>query len=392
MAPPRTLVLVLAGGAGGRLQLLTHDRAKPAVPFGGVNRLIDFPLSNCLHSGIADVWVSQQFHTTSLNDHLSSGRPWDLDRTTGGLLVIPPHQGTARGGWHAGTADSLWRNAELVREFGPDALVVVSADAVYRLDYADVVAEHLASGDAVTMVTTRVDPADAGRYGVVQAEDGRIVDYVYKPDEPRGDLVSNEVFVLDPGPVLDLLEELAADAGEDGLTDLGYELLPRLVEQGRAREHRFDGYWRDVGTVESYWEGHMDLLAGPPRIVLDDPAWPVRTHTRGWGAARLHDGAEVSDALVSPGATVAGSVSRSVLSPGAVVEAGATVVESVLLPGAVVRRGARVERSVLDDGVEVGPDAQVGGPGAVTLVGLRTTVGAGQRVPQGAVHPEPPED
>jgi glucose-1-phosphate adenylyltransferase len=381
--------MVLAGGAGGRLGLLTQDRAKPAVPFGGVNRLIDVPLSNCLHAGIADVWVSQQFHPTSLNDHLANGRPWDLDRTTGGLLTLPPHRGTDREGWHTGTADSLWRNAELVRQFAPEALVVVSADAVYRLDYSVVVDEHLASGDAVTMVTTRVDPQDAGRYGVVQVEDGRVVDYVYKPDEPRGDLVSNEVFVLDPGPVLDLLEELSGEAGDDGLTDLGYELLPRLVEQGRAREHRFDGYWRDVGTIASYWEGHMDLLASPPPLELDDPAWPIRTHQRGWGPARLAATAEVADSLVGPGARVAGSVRRSVLSPRAVVEEGAEVVESVLLPGAVVRRGARVERSVLDDGVEVGPDARVGGPSDVTVVGMRARVEPGATVPPGAVHPDP---
>src|ERR1700710_644460 len=172
---PRVLVLVLAGGAGGRLELLTEQRAKPAVPFAGVYRLIDFPLSNCQHSEIADVWVSVQFHPTSLSDHLANGRPWDLDRTTGGLMMLPPFQGTDRGGWVSGTADLLWRQADLIREFSPDALVVVSSDAVYKLDYRDVVEAHLDSDAEVTMVTTEVAEDDASRYGIVQTgDDGKI--------------------------------------------------------------------------------------------------------------------------------------------------------------------------------------------------------------------------
>ena len=181
----RTLVVVLAGGAGGRLELLTHERAKPAVSFAGTHRLIDFPLSNCRNAGLSDVWVVQQFNPISLSDHLANGRPWDLDRTSGGLLILQPRMGhDGRDGFPKGTADALWRNAPMIREFAPDALVVVSADAVYALDYAAVVAEHAASDAAVTMVTTEVEPGDAGRYGVVQLDGERVTEYVYKPDEP----------------------------------------------------------------------------------------------------------------------------------------------------------------------------------------------------------------
>src|SRR4051812_4129656 len=194
MALPRILVLVLAGGAGGRLELLTEQRAKPAVPFAGVYRLIDFPLSNCQHSQIADVWVSVQFHPTSLSDHLANGRPWDLDRTSGGLLTLPPFQGTDRGGWHTGTADSLWRNAELIRDYAPDALVVVSSDAVYKLDYREVARGHLGSGAEVTMVTTEVAADDASRYGIVQVDGEKVTDYAYKPEEPAATTATNEVF------------------------------------------------------------------------------------------------------------------------------------------------------------------------------------------------------
>ncbi len=393
MALPRILVLVLAGGAGGRLELLTENRAKPAVPFAGVYRLIDFSLSNCEHSQIADVWVSVQFHPTSLSEHLANGRPWDLDRTSGGLMTLPPFLGTDRGGWATGTADSLWRQAELVRDFDPDALVVVSSDAVYKLDYREVVDAHLGSGAEVTMVTTAVAEDDASRYGIVRVgSDGTVEDYAYKPDEPATTTATNEVFVFTPKPTLDRLEALANDAGEDGLEDLGNELLPAQTRDGLARAHPLTSYWRDVGTIPAYWEAHRDFLSQEPPLDLDDPAWAV--HTRGGrrSAARILAGAEVDESLVSGGTRVAGSVRGSVLSPGVVVEPGATVVDSVLLPGARVRSGATVTRSVLDDGVDVGQGASVGGDGDITLVGRRAKVEAGSQLSAGARFPEPEKD
>jgi glucose-1-phosphate adenylyltransferase len=385
---PRVLVLVLAGGAGGRLELLTEQRAKPAVPFAGVYRLIDFPLSNCLHSGIADVWVSIQFHPTSLSAHLANGRPWDLDRSVGGLMTLPPFQGTDRAGWNEGTADSLWRQAQPIRDFGPEALVVVSADAVYKLDYRAVVDAHLGSGAEVTMVTTEVAADDAPRYGIVEVDGDRVTDYAYKPDEPATTTATNEVFVFSPGPTLDRLEALADEVGEDGLEDLGSHLLPAQTRDGGARAYSFDGYWRDVGTVPAYWQAHRDFLDPEPPLDLDDPAWSVRTRGGRHSAARVLAGAVVDQSLVSGGTRVAGEVRGSVLAPGVVVEKGATVVDSVLLPGARVRSGARVVRSVLDDGVDVGRGAAVGGDGAITLVGRRAQVEDGTELAAGARYPE----
>ena len=301
MPLPRILVLVLAGGAGGRLELLTDDRAKPAVPFAGVYRLIDFPLSNCEHSAIADVWVSVQFHPTSLSDHLANGRPWDLDRTFGGLMMLPPFQGTDRGGWHTGTADSLWRNAELVRQFEPDALVVVSSDAAYKLDYREVVDAHLDSDAEVTMVTTEVAADDASRYGIVQVDGDRVTDYAYKPDEPATTTATNEVFVFTPKPTLDRLEALADAAGDEGLDDLGDQLLPDQTRDGLARAYPLRGYWRDVGTVPAYWQAHRDFLSPEPPIDLDDRAWPLHTRGGRHSAARILGGAVVDESLVSGG-------------------------------------------------------------------------------------------
>jgi glucose-1-phosphate adenylyltransferase len=387
----RTLVIVLAGGAGGRLELLTRDRAKPAVPFAGTHRLIDFPLSNCHNAALSDVWIVQQFNPISLSDHLANGRPWDLDRTIGGLLLLQPRLGAGdRGGFQQGTADALWRNAPLIREFDPEALVVLSADAVYVQDYEELVQEHVATDAAVTMVTTEVDPDDAGRYGVVQVEDGAVREYAYKPDEPVGNLVANEVFVFRPAPLLEALEELASAAGDDDLEDLGDEVLPRLVDDGAAREARFEGYWRDVGTVDAYWECHQELLDERPPIDLDDPAWPVLTRApASHASARVLDGAEVSASMLAPGASVAGTVERSVISRGAVVEADAVVRDSVLLPGAVVRSGAHVVRAVLDDAVEIGSGASVGqAHGDIALVGMRAKLSGDQVVGAGARYPE----
>jgi glucose-1-phosphate adenylyltransferase len=388
MALPRILVLVLAGGQGGRLQLLTETRAKPAVPFAGVYRLVDFPLSNCQHSQIADVWVSVQYQTASLTEHLSNGRPWDLDRTNGGLMTLPPFQGSEREGFTEGTADGLWRQSELIRDFDPDALVVVSSDAVYKLDYREVVEGHLASDAEVTMVTTEVAADDASRYGIVQVDGERVTDYAYKPDDPASTTATNEVFVFSPGPTLDRLEQLGREVGEDGLEDLGTHLLPAQTRDGKARAHRFDGYWRDVGTVESYWQAHRDFLAEEPPIDLDELSWPVHTRGGRHSAARVLAGAVVEQSLLSGGTRVAGTVRGSVLSPGVVVEAGATVVDSVLLPGVRVRAGATVTRAVLDDEVDVGERATVGGDGDITLVGLQARVDDGAEVPAGAVWPE----
>lgn len=388
MPRPDVLMLVLAGGQGSRLDLLTTNRAKPAVPFAGQYRLIDFPLSNCLHSGITDVWVLQQYQPASLNDHLANGRPWDLDRTIGGLLVLPPYQGSSRDGFTKGTADGLWRNATTIREAEPSLLMIASADAVYRMNYAEVVEGHRDSDSVLTMVTTQVDIADAGRYGVVQVDGEKITKYEYKPDEPSSDIVSNEVFVFDPGPVLDLLDELAGEAGDEGAGDLGDELWPRLVERGVVRQHRHDGYWRDVGTLDAYWEANMDFADENPPLDLDDDSWPIRTLGGKRAAAWMADTASATGTLVSAAARVSGRVSNSVLSPGVVIEPDAVVEDSVLLPGVVVRRGAQVRRSIVDDSVEIGEGARVGGDGGIALLGEQATVPAGALIAAGARYPE----
>ena len=263
------LALVLAGGEGNRLGPLTENRAKPAVPFAGSYRLIDFPLSNCHHSRVSDVWVLQQYDPRVLTDHLSNGRPWDLDRTYGGLRVVHPSLGDEEeSGFYEGNADAIRRSCASIRAFDPELVLVLSADAVYRLDYAEVLERHLDSGAELTMVTTEVPQEQAGRFGVVEVEGERVRGFEYKPERPRTNVVTTEVFVYEARLLLETVAEPAE--GEDERRDFGHELLPRLVERGNARAFPLAGYWRDVGTLESYWEAHMDLLGPEPLLDLDD--------------------------------------------------------------------------------------------------------------------------
>ena len=389
MKTPRVLTLILAGGAGGRLGVLTEHRAKPALPFGGTLRLIDFSLSNCLHSGLTDVWVIEQYQLHTLNDHLANGRPWDLDRTYGGLQVLPPYVEDGEkgakddeGGFAEGNADAIYRQRRLIREFAADLILVLSADHVYKLDYRDVIERHRQCGAEVTMVTTRVPPGDdASRFGVVQTDsDGRVTGFAYKPKKPAGDQITAEVFVYDAKRLLATLDAITKDGGK--LKDYGDELLPRLVEAGRAWAFPLESYWRDVGTVDSYWQAHMDLLARKAELALDDPAWPILTY----GAQRLPAhvlDAAVENSLLAPGCTLHGAVVGSIIGPDVVVESGALVEDSIILHGARIEAAAHVRRAIVDEKAVIGVTAHVGGEGALTVVGRGVQVAAGRKVKPG---------
>ncbi len=357
--------MVLAGGAGSRMGALTERRAKPALPFAGHYRLIDFPLSNCANSGISDVWVLEQYQPHQLEDHLSNGRPWDLDRTRGGLLILHPFTGGEGEGFTQGNADALWRHRRLIAEFAADVVLVLSADAVYTLDYRDVLAAHLDTGADVTMVTTTTDE-DPGRFGVVSVDgDHRVRHFAYKPDDPRSDVVTIEVFAYRPEPLLETLEDLGGR--DEPLADFGDALVPRLVDGGRAFEFRLSRYWRDVGTPESYWQAHQDLIDSKG-VDLDDPQWPVRTTSGDRPPARVDTAGVVQDSLLSPACRIAGRVTRSVLSPGVVVDPGAVVEDAVVLHNAVIGAGAHVERAIVDARCEVPKGSDVrGGDDAVAI-------------------------
>jgi glucose-1-phosphate adenylyltransferase len=382
----RVLALILAGGEGGRLGPLTEERAKPALPFGGTYRLIDFPLSNCVHSGLSDVWVLQQYEPHELTSQLAGGRPWDLDRTRGGLRIVHPYLGDSESGWYEGNADALHRNRELIDGFDPELVLVLSADHVYKLDYGEVIEGHLAAEAAVTIVTTQVPIDQASRYGVVELGKSDVVSgFEYKPEKPTSGTVATEVFLYDTRTLLDTLAELDDAGGDEGLQDFGHELIPRLVSEHRARAHELDGYWRDVGTLESYWQAHMDLLASEPPLILDDPAWPILTAGLQRPPARIEHSARIDASWVAPGAVVRGRVDRSVVGPGVVVEEGAAVRDSILFHDARIERDATVERAIVAEAGRIGRNAVVGNlNGDVTVIGGEATVAEGRPIAAGA--------
>jgi glucose-1-phosphate adenylyltransferase len=356
----KILALVLAGGVGGRLGLLTEKRAKPVMPFAGNYRLIDFALSNCLHSGISDVWVVEQYELHTLNEHLANGRPWDLDRTFGGLQVLPPFEdrkkSSAEGGFAHGNADAIFRHQKLIAEFNPDILISLSADHIYKFDFRDAIETHLKNRASVTIVTTKLPSGEtASRFGVVKAnKNGRVTDFAYKPDKPESDIVTTEIFVYDAPVMLKTLKVLNEEKGE--IKDYGDELIPHLVETGKAFEHRHTGYWRDVGTIESYWKSQMDLLDGKTKLKIDDENWRILTRAESNVPAFIYDSGKITNSWIADGTKIYGAVKKSILSAGVTVEKGAEIEECVVLPGAVVEKGVKLKRAIIDADTRVSPE------------------------------------
>lgn len=386
IAGQRILAVVLAGGRGSRLSPLTDTRAKPAVPFLGTYRLIDFTLSNLVNSGVHDVWVVEQYMPHGLNDHLSGGRPWDLDRTRGGLVVMPPFSTPGQGGdsFAQGNAQALAQHAHLIREFDPDAVLVLSADHIYRFDFAQAIRAHVQHGASVTMVTTELaEQAQASRFGNVKfGAQGRVTDFRYKPDEPISRDVTTEIFVYDTKILLDTL---AALEKQYFLGDYGEQLLPALIERGDAYAFSMEGYWMDVGTLDAYWQAHRDFLTGNG-FPLDEPRWPFITASMTRPPTFIEKTARLDQGFVCGGAVIAGEVIRSTVAPNARIEKGAVVRDSIIQPGAVVGAGATVNRSIVDQGASIGRGAVVGGQRAnsrLSVIGAHSVVGPGVHVGPG---------
>ena len=381
------------------MDVLTRERAKPALPFAGVYQLVDFPLSNLTHSGISEVWLSLQFQGTSIEEPVANGRPWDLDRSRGGLRLLVPQQGTGsedEEGFATGNADELFRVRDQIRTDDPELVVVLSADHVYRFDYIDAVRTHRDNGAECTIVTTEVDLAEAGEHATVESDaGGAVTGFAYKPEQPTTSTVATEIFVYDARVLVSVLEELhrehtgQTDAGDSGLGDFGETLVPRFVDRGRCVVHPLPGYWRDVGQPHHYLAAHQDVLTDDQGI-FGDPGWPILTRQPQRVPGRVLEGARLADSLVSPGARVHGEVRRSVIGPGAVVESGAVVSNSVVFADTVVRAGARVAWAIVDERCELQAGAVVGRPDArgtedpadVTIVGRDSVVGT--ELPPGA--------
>jgi glucose-1-phosphate adenylyltransferase len=384
------MAVILAGGEGERLSILSQERAKPAVPFGGKYRIIDFTLSNCVNSGVTDVVVLTQYNPRSLNDHIGLGRPWDLDRNRGGVKLLQPYISRGRvAEWYRGTADAVLRNLNVVEHSPGDTVLVLAGDHIYKMDYQPFVAAHRRHRADVTIAVRRVPLAEASRMGILALdEQNRVIDWQEKPKQPKSDLASMGVYVFSKKTLRRWLSEDRAD--------FGAHVVPAMLDAGaRVYGYRYSGYWQDVGTIQSFWEANMALLDDNPELELSDKEWVIHTRSEERAPARVGPTAQVHRSLISHGCEIAGTVVNSVLSPGVRVDVGAVVRDSIVMFDSVIRSGAVVDRAILDKEVVVGQGAIVGDgpfddrpnkqePGrlntGITVVGKHAIVPRGARI------------
>jgi glucose-1-phosphate adenylyltransferase len=383
----KTKAVILAGGEGSRLGVLTAKRAKPAVPFAGKYRIIDFPLSNCVNSGILDVLVLTQYRPHSLNDHIGLGRPWDLDRTfSGGVKLLQPYQGRNDTDWYAGTADAVTQNLNIILRGRPQNILILSGDHIYEMDYAMLIDYHIDRDADATMCVIQVPMDEASRYGILAVDDQyRITGFVEKPKEPPSDLANMGVYVFK----LEALEEMLKEDAQrsDSRHDFGYNIIPRMMDLGlKVFANPFGGYWIDVGTLEAYWEAHMDLLAAPPSLDLNDRSWIIHTRSEERPPVHIAKDAVVEDSMITDGSVICSGahIVRSVLSPGVYVGPNALVYESVILTDSYIERGAQIEQAIIDKGVVVGQGARVGERSTIGELGI-ACVGKNSTIPPGFV-------
>lgn len=368
------IAMLLAGGQGSRLQPLTASLAKPAVPFGGKYRIIDFTLSNCVTSGIDTVGVLTQYQPLVLSEYIGNGQPWDLDRNFGGVHILPPFQAKKGGAWYRGTANAVWQNRQFIRQFSPDYVLVLSGDHIYRMDYREMLNSHIANGADATIAAIRVPEKEASRFGILSAnETGRITAFEEKPAKPKGDLASMGIYIFNTEYLLRYLE--ADDNDPASANDFGKNVITAMLKDGGGLyAYRFSGYWRDVGTLESLWQANMDLIGAAPAFDLFGEE-AICSRSEALAPQEICEGAKVCDSIISDGCRIEGEVTGSVLSPGVVVGKGATVRNSVVMRGAVIESDAIVEYAILDESVRVPDGARIGEPGGkLTVIGREAAV------------------
>ena len=380
----KCVAMLLAGGQGSRLGVLTHHTAKPAIPFGGKYRIIDFPLSNCANSGIDVVGVLTQWQPLELNAYIGSGSPWDLDLSSGGVYVLPPYMKAGAGEWYSGTANAIYQNLAFIEQFNPDYVLILSGDHIYKMDYADMLAHHIQKEAAVTIAVRQVPWEECSRFGIMNTDaQGNIIEFEEKPANPKSNNASMGVYVF-TWPKL--RERLIADERDpNSNNDFGKNIIPTMLDDGeRLTAYNFNGYWKDVGTIESLWDANMDLLQTPVPIDLHERSWRIYARNIGMPPHYISPTGEVSGSLVTEGCLIHGSVKGSVLSAGVVVEEGAQVIDSVIMPSARIAKGAKVIRSIIAEEAVIEADCEVGEEtGDITLIGNGTVVKAGDKIPAG---------
>ena len=383
------VAMILAGGRGSRLYALTQKTAKPAVGFGGKYRIVDFPLSNCVNSNIDTVGIATQYQPQKLNEYIGNGQPWDLDRLYGGVHTLPPYEQAKGTDWYKGTANAIYQNISFIDSYDPEYVIILSGDQICKQDYADFLRFHKEKGAEFSVAVMEVDWKEASRFGLMVAdENDKITEFQEKPPVPKSNLASMGIYIFNWDVLKKYLEEDEADPNSKN--DFGMNIIPALLRDGRKMyAYHFNGYWRDVGTIDSLWEANMDLL--DPNVPLDvwDPEWKIYSRTSGRPGHYIGTGALVDNAMLTEGCSVEGTVANSVLFAGARVEKDAMVESTILMPGAVVEEGAEVYYSIIAENVTIKKGAVVGArpenvedksKWGVAVVGEGVTIGENAKV------------
>ncbi len=361
MYPKQTTVaMILAGGQGSRLGVLTRKLAKPAVPYGGKYRIIDFPLSNCVNSGIEAVGVLTQYQPLVLNEYIGNGQPWDLDGIYDGVTCLSPYQQMDGAHWYAGTANAIYRNINFIDRYDPEYVVVLSGDHIYKMDYAKMISAHKKNNAACTIAVIDVPLEEASRFGILNTNpDGSIYEFEEKPKNPKSTNASMGIYVFSWSKLRKYLEE--DEANPDSSNDFGKDVLPAMLEAGeRMFAYEFEGYWKDVGTIDSLWEANMDLLDPKTKLDLSGETEKIYSRNPSMHPQYIGENAKIQNSLVSDGCDVDGTIEFSVLFPGVTIGTGATVTASILMPGAVVEEGAVVEYAIVSENAVIKKNAHIG--------------------------------
>ncbi|MBQ7757305.1 MAG: glucose-1-phosphate adenylyltransferase [Oscillospiraceae bacterium] len=354
------VAMLLAGGQGSRLYALTQKVAKPAVPYGAKYRIIDFPLSNCINSGIDTVGVLTQYQPLVLNEYIGNGQPWDLDRIHGGVHVLPPYQKASGADWYSGTANAIYQNIEFVDRYDPEYVIILSGDHIYKMDYNKMLNYHKSKNADATIAVLDVPLEEASRFGImITDDDDNIIDFEEKPKNPRSTLASMGIYIFNGQKLRAAL--IANENDAEASKDFGKNIIPDMKAAGdKLVAYRFDGYWKDVGTIDSLWEANMDLINPNIPIDLYDPAWKIYSRNPVMPPQNIGKNAKIQNSMVTEGCNIDGTVDFSMISDGVTIETGAKVTDSILMPGAVVKAGAVVEYSIVGENSVIGCNAHIG--------------------------------
>lgn len=385
----KCVAMLLAGGQGSRLYALTQKVAKPAIPYGGKNRFIDFPLSNCINSGIDTVGVLTQYQPMVLNEYIGNGQPWDLDKMHGGVHVLPPYQTAAGASWYEGTANAIYQNMAFIERYDPEYVIVLGGDHIYKMDYSKMLGYHIANNADSTIAVIDVPRSEASRFGIMTCdEEGRIVDFTEKPKEPKSTLASMGIYVFSWEKLRKYLIE--NENANTGSKDFGKDIIPAmLANDERLFAYEFEGYWKDVGTLDSLWEANMDLLSPSVPLNLYDPNWKVYSRHNNMPPQYIGKNAHVENSMITEGSVVDGTVDFSIISSGVTIEEGASVKYSIVMPGTTIKKNAVVEYAIIGENCVVESDAMIGmNPESVpnrddwgiAVLGHNITISSGKRV------------